>query len=256
MVKSKKAKRPESFIERTYRAQVAVGDLVSSYVTVKDTDLHILADRDVTESATDLALKYRLQIEQYIDRYPVFARSLVPVVQDKLAPAIVRAMLAAGQAAGVGPMAAVAGSIAEFVGKDLLVAGCSEVVVENGGDVYCARKSETVVAIFAGTSPLSMKIGLRLPADNMPVAICTSSGTVGHSLSFGKADSATVLSKSTALADAAATRLGNEVGAEKNIETGIKRALNIGKSLPGVDGVVIIRGTQVGAVGTVELVGL
>jgi len=252
----RKAKRPESYVSRTYRASIESGKLVTSLVQVKDTDLHILADYDVVDAATALVLKYRLQIERYIDRYPGFAKTLAPLPQDRLAPAIVRAMLNAGLLADVGPMAAVAGSIAEFVGRDLLAGGCTEVVVENGGDVFCARRSDTTVAIFAGSSPLSLKVGVRLAAQAMPVAICSSSGTVGHSLSFGKADSATVISADTSLADAVATRLGNEAGAGKDIEGGINRALAVGRAIPGVAGIVIIRGDKIGAVGDVELVGL
>lgn len=252
----KKPKKPESYISRTYRTRINTGTLVTSLVKVKDTDLHILADYDVTDAATALVLKYRLQIERYIDRYPNFVRSLVPLPQDRLAPAVVRAMLNAGRLAEVGPMAAVAGSIAEFVGRDLLAEGCTEVVVENGGDVFCARKCDVTVAIFAGASPLSLRVGVRLTAQAMPVAICSSSGTVGHSLSFGKADSATIISTDTALADAVATRLGNEAGAGKDVEGGINRALAVGRAIPGVAGVVIIRDDKIGAVGNVELVGL
>jgi ApbE superfamily uncharacterized protein (UPF0280 family) len=106
------------------------------------------------------------------------------------------------------------------------------------------------VAIYAGESPLSYRIGIRLPAAMMPAGVCTSSGTVGHSLSAGKADSVTVVAASTALADAAATRIGNEVGNGCDIG----RALELAAEISGLSGVVIVVGEELGAWGEIELV--
>jgi len=250
------SKKPESYIERSYRAIPDQGDLVSSYARIKDTDLHILADREVSDLAQELALQYRLQIEKYIRKRPEFAGALSPLAADALAPRIVREMLAAGSRAGVGPMAAVAGVIAEFVGKGLLQNGCREVMVENGGDIYINRSRDCIVAIFAGESPLSLRVGVKLASGNMPmgVGVCTSSGTVGHSLSFGLADSVTVIAGSTALADAAATRLGNEIGLSSGGDSGIQAALALSRKISGVLGVVAICGEKIGAVGDVELI--
>ncbi|MFH0785341.1 MAG: UPF0280 family protein [Pseudomonadota bacterium] len=250
-----KAKKPESYIQRTYRI-LAEHELVSSYVKIKDTDLHIQTDRDVTDSAFELALQYRLQIEKYIGQCPEFLTALSPLALDILAPPIVKEMLSAGSMADVGPMAAVAGVIAEYVGRALMQRGCREVMVENGGDIFINRSRDCTVAIFAGQSPLSLQVGLKLAASNMPVAVCTSSGTVGHSLSFGRADAVAVIARSTSLADAVATRLGNEVGREISSDEGIKRALQVGQRIDGVLGVVVICGKKIGAVGNVELVKL
>ncbi len=255
-MKRAKTRKPESYRERVYRAIPDPGELVSSYARIKDTDLHILADREVSDQAQELALQFRLQIEKYIEKYPVFARSLSPLPPDALAPPIVKEMLAAGSSAGVGPMAAVAGVIAEYVGKGLLRQGCLEVMVENGGDIYIDRRRDCTVAIFAGQSPLSLRVGVKLTKESLPLAVCTSSGTVGHSLSFGLADSVTVIAGSTALADAAATRLGNEIGRSSGGDGGIKRALEKSREIPGVLGVVAICGEKIGAVGDVELVGI
>jgi hypothetical protein len=253
-VKRAKIKKPESYRERVYRAIQEQGDLISSYAGIKDTDLHILADREVSDRAQELALQYRLQIEKYIEKHPEFAGSLLPLAPDALAPPIVRQMLAAGSNAGVGPMAAVAGVIAEFVAKGLLQNGCLEVVVENGGDIYIHRSRDCTVAIFAGESSLSLQVGVKLARASLPTAVCTSSGTVGHSLSFGLADSVTVIARSAALADAAATRLGNEVGRGPGGKSGINRVLAKSREIAGVLGVVVICGEQIGAVGDVELV--
>ena len=254
-MKRVKVKKPESYVKRTYRTLVEHG-LVSSFVKIKDTDLHIQADLEVTAWAFELALQYRLQIEKYIEKRPEFLPALSPLASDILAPPIVKEMLAAGSMADVGPMAAVAGAIAEYVGKALMQRGCREVMVENGGDIYLDRTRDCTVAIFAGQSPLSLQVGIKLPASMMPLGVCTSSGTVGHSLSFGRADAVAVLARSTALADAAATRLGNEVGTTTSGDEGIKRALQVGQTIEGVLGVVVICGERIGAVGNVELVKL
>lgn len=256
-MKSRPKKDPASYSRRDYRSlQGQEGGLVSSFVRISETDLHILADRDVTDLAKESVLRYRMQIEGYIARHPQFLSALSPLPADELAAPIVREMLAAGEAADVGPMAAVAGVISEYVGRDLLAAGLQEVMVENGGDIFLHRKKSCTVAIFAGQSPLSYQVGVTIAEKTMPAGICTSSGTVGHSLSLGEADSVTVLASATALADAVATRLGNEVGATRGAEAGIQRALALARQFAGIEGVVVICGELMGVVGKVELVRL
>jgi hypothetical protein len=250
----RKKNRPDpcSYRKRTYRSRVESGDLVSFEVRIRETDLQILAGKELRHEANDAVLRYRSQLESYIARHPEFVTALTPLPSDPTAPPIVKSMLAAGQAAQVGPMAAVAGAMAEYVGLDLLAAGAGEVVVENGGDIFFCRHQQSVVGIFAGGSPLSNRVGLKIPASLMPLGICTSSGTVGHSLSLGEADAVTVLAKDTALADAVATLVGNAVQPGQSLEPALAKA----PTVPGVLGVVIIRGKDLGAWGEVELVGL
>jgi uncharacterized protein len=256
MKAGRRPKKPESYRTRSYRQFPDQADLVATQVKIQETDLHILASRDVKERATELVIQYRLQIENYIVKHPLFLATLDPMVLDFLAPPLIREMLVAGQKAGVGPMAAVAGVIAEFVGKTLAAEGVEEIIVENGGDIFVQRRKECSVAIFAGQSPLSYKVGLRLPASLMPVGVCTSSGTVGHSLSFGKADAVTVVARSTALADAVATRLGNEVSTTLSVKAGVERALAKAREIEEIEGAVVICGEVMGAMGAVELVQL
>lgn len=251
-------KKADKYINRTYRTLHKAEELRSLFVKIKDTDLHILADNAQEHQARDLALQYRLQIENYINRYPHFLDSLAPLEHDPLASPIVKEMIHAGKIANVGPMAAVAGATAEFVGRGLEKLGCAEVIVENGGDLYLSKKKDSTVAIFAGESPLSLRFGINVQARDMPLGVCTSSGTVGHSLSLGKADSVTVVAKSTAVADAMATALGNMVGnlvgKETSRDSGIKKVLDFAQSIDEILGVIIVYGDQVGAVGEVELV--
>ena len=250
MKKSAK-KDPASYRQRTYRAIVDAEGLQQSKVTVRETDLQILALKDVTEQATSLVLQHRGQLENYLTRQPAFLTSLVPLPFDPLAPPIVKAMLQAAQDTNVGPMAAVAGAVAEFVGSDLLDES-GEIIVENGGDIFMSLQRDSVVAVFAGESPLSYRIGIKVSSDRMPLGICTSSGTVGHSLSFGSSDSVTVLAHSTVLADAAATRLGNELKDANDINF----TLAVAESLAGISGVLIIKDERLGAWGEIELVRL
>lgn len=243
---------PNSYRERTYRRRVAAGRLASFEVRIKETDLHILASTDLSEAATNLVLQYRGQLENHIAGAQEFLTSLVPLTASSLATPIIKAMQRASTATAVGPMAAVAGAMAEFVGRGLLAAGAQEVVVENGGDIFLARRQECVVGIFAGTSPLSNRVGIRIDPSRMPLGVCTSSGRIGHSLSLGQADAVTVLAADTCLADAAATRLGNEVKNSGDID----HALAVAQTISGLDGVVIIQDQRMGAWGKVELVQL
>lgn len=244
-------KSPESYRERKYRKIADPGGLRSCQVKIRETDLQIHASVDVRAEASHLLVQYRTQLENYIARCPGFVTALSPLEDDPTAVPLVREMLRAGQAADVGPMAAVAGVIAEYVGRGLLArSDCEEVVVENGGDIFMQRQNDCTVAIFAGESSLSYRVGIRILARDMPLGICTSSGTVGHSLSLGRADSVTVIAGSTALADAAATRLGNGVAKAGDIGPALKLAAKI----PGLTGVVIVLGEELGAWGQVELV--
>jgi len=237
--------------ERTYRNLVKTDDLVNFKVIVKETDLLVRAGRDLSQQTRESVLKYRHQLETYIAANPHFAASLVPLYEDPYAPKIVQEMIQTSRRANVGPMAAVAGAMAEFVSKDLLKLS-EEVLVENGGDIYLATSRERTIGIYAGDSPLSLKIGILVRPEESPLGICTSSGTVGPSLSFGKADAVCVISKSAALADAAATAVGNIVKARKDIEAGLEK----GKTIEGVMGALIIMGDRMGVWGEIKLVQL
>jgi ApbE superfamily uncharacterized protein (UPF0280 family) len=238
-----------TYLQRTYRNKLFNQILHSFNVTHRETDLFIFADSSLISLAYDAVYKYRDQIESYIQHHPAFLISLNPLDQDHFAPKIVREMLKAAEMAHVGPMAAVAGAIAEYVGQDILQQS-ENVIVENGGDIFIKTKEEVIIEIFAGESPLSSKIRIRIKPDQMPIGVCTSSGTVGHSLSFGSADAVCVLSSSAAVADASATAIGNYVKDKRDI----KNALEWGGQIKEVIGVLIIAGDRMGIRGSIELV--
>ncbi len=238
-----------TYQSRTYRALVRAGRLATFTLRVKETDLQIQARHDVSDLARELVLEQRGYIEGYIRRHPEFARSLTPWPQAGAAPEIVRGMIVAAAQASVGPMAAVAGAVAEHVGLGLL-RHTEEIIVENGGDIFIKTDKAATVIVYAGASPLSLKIGIRIDCAAAPLGVCTSSGTVGHSLSFGKADAVCVVSRSCALADAAATAIGNRIQCAGDIPGGIE----FGKRIGGIKGIVIVTGDQMGAWGELELV--
>jgi ApbE superfamily uncharacterized protein (UPF0280 family) len=223
--------------------------LASFRVVVKETDLHIQADRDLASFARERVMAHRDVLEKYAMRYPEFVTTLSPWMENDPKPAIVEEMTQAGRRAGVGPMAAVAGAIAARVGADLLVQS-GEVIVENGGDVFLSTADPVTVGVHVGVSSLESKLAIRAGGGNKPAGICTSSGTIGHSLSFGSSNAVCVLSSSCALADAAATAIGNRVRGGDDI----RGAIEWGRTIEAVQGIVIVSGEKVGAWGEVELV--
>jgi ApbE superfamily uncharacterized protein (UPF0280 family) len=220
--------KDDSYQPRAYRHWIEGKDLVAFKVTEKETDLYIRATSNLQRKALRLVLKYRRQLERYIEKNPVFQMSLEPVKVPQSASIIVREMAEAGEKAGVGPMAAVAGAIAEGVGKGLLEFS-PEIIVENGGDIFLKILKKRVVGIYAG--------------------VCTSSGMVGHSLSYGKANAVIVAAASAALADAAATAICNRVKQPKDIDKALEFAWGIG----GLRGVVVIIGNDIGVRGELKL---
>ena len=240
-----------TFEPRDYRRRVAPEGLMAFEVAVRETDLQILAERDLTIEALDLVFQARGQLEDFVATMPRFAESFVPVQVPRSAPMLVKRMAEAAYAADVGPMAAVAGAVAEFVALGL-AKHSAEVIVENGGDDFLVIARERIVAIDAGASPLSGRMGLRIAPEQSPLAVATSSATVGPSVSLGKADAVTVLAHSGALADAVASAAGNRVQCVGDITT----AVQVAAAVPGVIGAVIVVGGAMGAWGDVDLVPL
>jgi len=240
------------FQERRYRLKCRGRGLVSVTAKVKETDLWITAPKDLKQEAVEAILRQRRGLEKYASLHPQFLTSLTPLPPDPWAPPLVRAMLAAGNAAGTGPMAAVAGALAQAVGKDLSPLAEGEVMVENGGDIYLESHREVTVGLEAGDSPISGRLGISIAPEAMPLCLGTSSGTVGHSLSLGRADAATVKAVDGALADATATALGNRVKSAGDLQD----ALDWVSTVPGVLGALIVVGRKLAAWGDMELVPL
>ena len=145
-------------------------------------------------------------------------------------------------------MASVAGAIAELLGEKLSALS-TQVIIENGGDIFLRTSIERVVAIYAGNSALSGKVGLRMKPDTKAIGICTSSATIGPSISLGKTDASVVVAPSAALADAAASAIGNAVMFDSDVE----RGLEVARRIQNITGAVIIVGDTMGIWGDLEL---
>ena len=237
--------------ERTYRNQLYDGRLISFRTVVKETDLFIRASIKLDAQAKESVLLHREYIESFIQQHPDFSISLVPLQIPRPVPGIIADMLDAAAGSGVGPMAAVAGAIAEHVGHDLLQFS-QEIIIENGGDVFIQTNQPVTIGIFANRSPLNMRIGLKIDCRDGPMAVCTSSGTVGHSISFGTADAVTVVSRSCAVADAAATAIANQVKQKADVH----KAISFGKDIKGVKGLIVIKNDKAGMWGDINVVQL
>ncbi|MGP8153710.1 MAG: UPF0280 family protein [Smithella sp.] len=235
--------------ERTYRSLINKDNFSSYNVRIAESDLFIRSDINLTDEAFKSLIKHRHCIETYITNRPDFRTSLLPLPEDNFAPPIVRHMLRYAKSCGVGPMASVAGAVSEFVGYDLLLY-TENIIIENGGDIFLKSKNKSTVSIYAGESTLNYKVNFIVKPEETPLGICTSSATVGPSLSFGKADAVCVISQSATLADAAASAVGNRVKSKNDIKT----ALNYGIKIPGVRGIIIICDNDMGAIGEVHFV--
>jgi len=234
---------------RFYRSWIT-GRLLKRRVVIEETDILIYSDQPVERDyCMERIRSYRNQIKAYIARDERFLNSLEPVTVESRAAPIVRDMAAAGRKADVGPMAAVAGAIAQRLGEDLIGRGCRDIIIENGGDIYLNTRTAVTVGLFAGSSVLSGRLKLRLEPEFMPCGVCTSSGTVGHSLSFGKADAAVIIAGNAALADAVATAAGNRIAGAKDLE----RAVRFARSVRGVRGALFVIKDTMASWGAVTL---
>lgn len=220
--------------------------LIPFFARLKESDLFILASRKLEDKALSALIKARKDIEAWIEKHPEFLNSYKPLSMVEGCPKVVAEMYKASEICGVGPMAAVAGAISEYVGRELLK-HASEVIVENGGDIFAYTKKDRKALIFAGDSPFSEKLAIKIPA-RKEVGVCTSSGTVGPSMSFGKADAVVVVAQNVAVADAAATAIGNLIRDRDDFEKAISKA----KKLP-LEGGVLIIGEHMAAWGNIEL---
>jgi hypothetical protein len=247
-----------SYQPRLYRDFMGKDRFEAFTVCFKETDLWIGVDpRHYCESMKEYALeqitKFRTQLEGYIQKDPGFLTSLKPYKTSMEAPCIARSMAEAAAKAGVGPMAAVAGAFSRKIGRLLERAyGLEEIVVENGGDIYIRIKEPAVLSVYAGNSRLSGKIAIEIPPSLSPLGVCTSSGKVGHSMSFGRADAVTVICRDAASADAYATYLGNIVRSGEDIES----VLNMSSKHEDILGVLIIAEDKLGVRGHLKLVPL
>lgn len=222
--------------------------LLTCQICIGESNIMITSDRPLKARAEKILKQIRKDIKDYIKLHPDFSESFTPIKVKKNAPSVIRQMSRASYLAQVGPMAAVAGAIAEELANKLRDY-CSELIIENGGDIFINVKRQIIIGIWCKNKKIKDNLGILLKKNSACRAICTSSGTLGHSFSYGKTDAATVLAKNAALADAWATRLGNEIKSPKDI----KRALSLLTNIKGILGALVIHNRTIAASGEIEL---
>lgn len=208
--------------------------------TWKDTNLKVCCDR--FDLVTRAIVAHRTELEQYITGHPQFQLSLTRVELLDNAPEVARRMAVAANLTGLGPMASVAGTLAQIGVEAAMVEGCSEAIVENGGDMFVFSGAPVTVGIYAGRDLAGANLAFRLYPEKLPLALCSSSSTMGHSLSFGNCELATVIAREAALADSAATLACNRIHREEDLEA----VLNEVGAIPGIQGILAVKNGKIG----------
>ena len=211
--------------------------------THREAVFRICCDR--FDAVTAEIVRQRRTLEDYIDRHPDFRHSLEPLELCTNAPEVAQRMAQAARLVGVGPMAAVAGAMAQCAGEAGLEAGAREAIVENGGDIYLRAAEPVTIGLDTGRAKLTNRLAFSLQAHDTPISICSSSGQMGHSESLGECDLATVVAADAALADAAATQAANLVRIAEDVDPALERIT----AIEGIDGVMIVKDERVGLAG-------
>jgi hypothetical protein len=220
---------------------------VNCQIRIEESNIQILSREPLKQKAEHFLKAIRKDIKEYLKKYPEFAESFDPLKAKKNAPDIIKEMSRAASSAEVGPMAAVAGAVAQKLAEDLKPYS-QELIIENGGDIFFDIKEPLVVGLWSRSDRINDNLGLLIK-DKSARAVCTSSGTLGHSFSHGKTDAATVIADNAALADAWATRLGNEISKPKDIN----KALKLLGGIKGLKGALVICRKTIALWGKVEL---
>ncbi|MCW4031963.1 MAG: UPF0280 family protein [Candidatus Bathyarchaeota archaeon] len=224
-------------------------ELIKFRVKIADADVFIKTDSNKAASnALESILRNRLKVEKYALKNPIFLKALGPIQITSDSPEVIKRMAYAAESANVGPMAAVAGAISDLAVEKMIEDGAKIAIVENGGEISAISKREFNIAINTGSPSFSEGFGLKIPPEDTPIGIGTSSATVGPSFSLGDADAATVVADNAALGDAVSTSLCNEVKT-KDLKTSIKNGLELAKRIEGVRGSIIIKDNVVGLAG-------
>lgn len=237
--------------ERSYRSRFSNDERRWFCVKFLESDLWIGVDSGSYRASMEadtyaMLVDLRRQMDAYLLMDPAYKAALTPYDAGLEAPEILKEMSRVSHKTGIGPMSAVAGAVAKKVAEFL---GTKEVIVENGGDIYAQAASDMDISVFAGQSPLSEKIGLHIPTAEFPLGICTSSGTVGPSLSLGRADAVMIVCKDVLLADSYATAMANRIKTVNDLQSVIDRISDI----PEILGAIAVKDDRMAITGRFEL---
>ncbi|UUX92898.1 UPF0280 family protein [Methanoplanus endosymbiosus] len=219
--------------------------MIRKHFQYKSTITTIISDRqEYIEAAEEAMVAARQEIESIIVREPLFLPAIAPL-KISSDSGIIMKMADAAFSAGTGPMASVAGTIAWEGVTAMKKAGAECAVIDNGGDIAILSDRQMKIGLFCGNAEISGKIAFLMPPKREICGICTSSATVGPSISFGIADSVTVFSENVSLADAWATALCNILTPE-NADYELE---NIAEK--DIDGVFVVIGDEIFSWGSV-----
>ena len=239
------------YTERSYRSRFSDDGRRWFCVKFLESDLWIGVDSgsyraSMEEAVYAFLVDLRRQMDAYLLMDPAYKAALTPYDAGLEAPDILKEMSRVSHKTGIGPMSAVAGALAKQVADFL---GTNDVIVENGGDIYAKATSDMDISVFAGQSPLSEKVGLHIPAAAFPCGICTSSGTVGPSLSLGRADAMMIVCQDVLLADSYATAMANRIQSVNDLQPVIEQIQNI----PEILGALAVKDDKLAVCGLYEL---
>ncbi len=237
--------------ERSYRSRFSNDGRRWFCVKFLESDLWIGVDSGSYHASMEdkvyaFLVDLRRQMDAYLLMDPQYKTALTPYDAGLEAPTILKEMSRVSHKTGIGPMSAVAGAVAKHVADFL---GTKEVIVENGGDIYASVAEDMDISVFAGQSPLSEKVGLHIPAAAFPCGICTSSGTVGPSLSLGRADAMMIVCRDVLLADSYATAMANRIKTVNDLQPVIEQIQNI----PEILGALAVKDDRLAVTGLYEL---
>jgi ApbE superfamily uncharacterized protein (UPF0280 family) len=223
--------------------------MIKEKINIQETKINLKTDLE-NHNLPDFIIKRRMEIINFSRRNPEFLSSLEPLIINE-APLIVKLMAKAAIKAEVGPMAAVAGSISQLSLSYLLEKGTKYSIIDNGGDIALKTNEKVTIGLYSGISSLSGSIGFQIKAKQTPIGICTSSGTVGHSISFGRSDSVTVFASKSSLADALATSIANNAQGITN-QDAVQNCLNRADDFKeNFRGIIVVVGEHAGTIGKI-----
>ncbi len=206
----------------------------------RETIVTLLCESQYQSVGEETLFQSRHVIENYIEQDSDFRSTHVPHTPRASAPELIRRMCREARKVGIGPMSTVAGGLASLCLKGLLWAGAKEAIIDNGGDIALFVQEPVRVGIYGGITPIR-ELAFEVEPRDEPLGICTSSGVIGPSHSYGKAHAAVVVSSNLFLADAAATALGNRVLSSNDLET----CFDFLEELPEIEGALVLLDDQV-----------
>ena len=214
-------------------------------------ETHIRLQTDIMNHDLESYIRsIRADLSSHIASNPDFLHSFTPLKSDdENLPQIVSMMYESSNLCNVGPMACVAGTISEMALDYLMDLGSKKSIVENGGDIALVNDRTVLCGIYSGNDILGNDIAFKITKRKSPLGICTSSGKIGHSISLGAADSVTVISESSSLADGLATRIANDVKGADSEDNVVNAAETAEEFRELFDGALIICSNNVATVG-------